>query len=260
MQPEHDFHVVENVIEIDFEVPLPADGADEVLTDLLTRHALDIVKDRKERGQPLDAIPQLRITAKRRGELVEVATIDLSEPEVVEMELPDVIPALQVAGYDLLARFGERSGKTAMPLKERVADELPPLSEQIRLTAGLEAELRTQGIDPETMTVAELGIGLLRYSGYNLSERGDGTFVAAGNGGTTLVSFVNHEAGDYPELTESMVTSFLVAYGSARTERGLLISDKYGPYLIYQKERANPNTVFVARERLQDFVDAVALA
>ncbi len=261
MQPEHDFHVVENAIVIDFEVPLPASGADEVLTGLLTHHAVEIIKDRKERGQPLDNIPLARISARLRGELVEVATIDLEQPdEFFEMELPDTAVGRQVAGYDVLARLGERTEKNVLPLTERRSDELPAIGDEIRLTAGLEAGLRAQGIDPETMSVSQLGVGLLRISGYDVRDRGDGTFVAAGQGTTTLVSCVDHEPGDHPELTEGAVTSFLVSYAAARTEKGLLITDKYGPYLIYQKERANPDTVFVARERLQDFVDAVALS
>ena len=108
--------------------------------------------------------------------------------------------------------------------------------------------------------MTELGIGLLELTGYDVRDRGDGTYLAAGHGATTLVVMVDHEQGSYPELAESEVNSFLVTRASARVERGLLMTDKFGPYLIYQKERANPDVLFIARERLQGFVDAVALS
>jgi hypothetical protein len=109
------------------------------------------------------------------------------------------------------------------------------------------------------MTVTQLGLGLLRLSGYIIGDREDGTFVASGKGASTLVSFVDHQTGDHPELSDKAIVAFLVAHAGARTERAMLITDKYAPYGIYAKERANPNTLFIARERLQDFVDAIAL-
>ncbi len=260
--PEHEFHVVDHEITIDFAVPLPASGADEVLTGLLTHHAAEIIKDRKQRGQPLDDIPLARISARRRGEVVEVAVLDLDRPdEVLDIEIPEVVPIRLTTDYDPLAKFGERKITDKLSLSARRSDdELAPLGDEIRLTAGLAAGLRTMGIDPEEMSAAELGIGLLSIAGYNIRERGDGTWVASGQGSSTFVSVVEHDPGDYPELTEAAVNSFLIAKASARTDRGLLITPKYGPYLIYQKERANPDTLFLVRERLQDFVDSIAVS
>ncbi len=261
-RPDHEFHVVDNEITIDFDVPLPASGADEVLTELLSHHAIEIIKDRKERGQPLAGIPVARVSARRLDEYVEVAELDLEQPgEVLDIELPELVPLRLTAGYDPLAKFGEREGKDVLPLAARPAgDELAPIGEEIRLTAGLAAGLRSLGVDPARMTATDLGLGLLRLTGYDLRERADGTYVASGHGTSTLVTFVDHNAGDYPELSERAVNAFLIACSLSSTERGLLITDKYGPYLIYRKERANPDTIFVARERLQDFVDAIALS
>lgn len=259
--PEHEFHVVENEIVIDFAVPLPAGGADEVLTELLSHHSLEIIRDRKERGQPLDNIPVARLSAQRLGEPVEIAVLDLGQPgEFLEKEIPDMLPRPLVAGYDPLARFGEKEDTKVIPLRERRGDELAPIAQDVTLTAGLAAGLRSLGVDPEAMTATQLGVGLLRLSGYEVSERKDGTYLAIGHGTTTLVKIVDHQAGEYPELAEAAVTSFLIAFASARTERGLLLTDKYGPYMIYQKERANPDAMFIVRERLQDFIDAVAVA
>ncbi len=260
-QPDHEFHVIENEITIEFDVPLPATGVDDVLADLLSHHALEIIKDRKRRGQPLDNIPVARISAKRHGSNVEITVLDLDQPEEnLVFDLPELLPLRSASGYDLLAKFGERTESTTLPLSDRRSDDLLPIGAELRLTAGLAAGLRSLGVDPEHMSASELGRGLLRLSGYDLTAEADGTYLAAGHGTTTLVRFVDHQTGQYPELSEHTVTSFLIACARARRERGLLITDKYGPYLIYKKERANPDVLFVTRERFQDFVDTIAVS
>jgi hypothetical protein len=261
-RPEHELHVVDNEIRIDFNVPLPADGADEVLADLLSHHALEIINDRMQRDHPLDGIPVARVSARRRGEPVLVAMLDLGGPdELVEMEMPVLLPLVAGTGYDPLSKYGEGKEENVLELAEhRASDDLGPVGAQLRLTAGVAAGLRSMGIDPETMTVCELGVGLLDLAGYAIAARGVGTWVASGKGTSTFVQCVDHVPGDYPELSDKAVTAFLVAYARARTERGMLITDKFGPYEIYKKERANPDCVFVTRERLQGFVDAIALS
>lgn len=261
-RPDHEFHVIDNEIRVDFNVPLPEDGADEVLEELLSHHALEIIKDRTRRGQPLDGIPVARISAKRLGVPFDIATLDLGEPgEVVEIDMPMLLPFGTETGYDPLGRFGDGEDKNVLALAEkRASDDLASLGSEMRLTKGVAAGLRSMGIDPETMTASEFGRGLLGMAGYSVTDRGDGTLVAAGKGTSTFVYFVDHVPGDHPELSRTEITTFLVAYAKARTGRGLLITDKYGPYEIYKKERANPGCYFVTRERLQGFVDSVALS
>ena len=257
--PEHDFRVVDHQILIDFAVPLASDGADEVLADLLKHHAIEIIKDRKQRGQPLEGIPVARISALRRGEPHEVAVIKLDRSiERIDIEIPDLVPKPEAAGYDPLAQLEKTLESRATPSPDGRTDDLAPLAEELRLTAGVAAGLRSLGVDPEQMTATDLALGLLQLSGYRVTERSDG-YQAVGHGSTLLVVTVDHEPGDHPELTERAVNSFLVALAGAKTDRALLITDKYGPYMIYQKERANPKAVFVTRERLQGFVDAVAV-
>ncbi len=260
--PEHDFHVVEEEIQIDFEVPLAAEGADDVLVELLSYHALEIVNDRIHRGQPIDGIPTARISAKRLGESVEIATIDLGEPEeVVEIDMPMLIPWGSGTGYDPLSRYGDAEETNVLALAEnRASDDLAPIGDDLRLTAGIAAGLRAMGIDPETMSVTELGRGLLQLAGYVIADRDENSLIASGKGTSTFVRFLDHTPGDYPELSHQAIAAFLVACARARTERGLLITDKFGPYEIYKKERANPDIRFVTRERLQGFVDSVALS
>ncbi len=259
--PDHAFHVVDNEITIDFDVPLAASGADEVLTELLSHHALEIIRDRKDRGQPLEGIPVARISAGRGERKAEIAVLDLDQPDSpIEIDLPELVPVRLSAGYDLLARYGESTGGESVPLAERRADELPPVSEEVRLTAGLAAGLRSLGVDPETMSMTDLATGLLQLTGYTLNSRDNGSYMAIGHGATTLVSVVAHEPGEHPELAEAAVDSFLIAKASARADRGLLLTDKYGPYMIYRKERADSDVLFVVRERLQAFVDAIAVS
>ncbi|MDJ0664001.1 MAG: hypothetical protein QNJ75_05535 [Acidimicrobiia bacterium] len=259
IHPDHDFRVVDHEIFIDFAVPLASEGADEVLTELLKHHAVEIIKDRKRRGQPLEGIPLARVSARRSGEPHEVGVIELDKSiERIDIEIPDLVPQPQMAGYDPLAKFDEGLQERATPSTDGRTDELAPLGEQLRLTAGVAAGLRSFGVDPEQMTATDLGLGLLRLSGYQVTETRDG-YRAEGHDATIHVVIVDHEPGDHPELTEKAVTSFLVGFAGARTQRAMLITDKYGPYMIYQKERANPKAVFVTRERLQGFVDAVAV-
>lgn len=259
--PDHEFHVVRNEIQIDFRVPLPAEGADDVLIELLSHHAIEIVNDRIRRGQPLDGIPIAQISATRLGEPVNVATLDLGAPgEIEEVVMPSLIRGDSATGYDPLRRFADPDENNVLPLADRGrSDDLAPIGSELRLTAGVAAGLRSMGVDPETMTVTELAKGLLDMAGYALTDRADGTLVASGSGASTLVYFVEHKPGDYPELSPRAVAAFLVAFVKARTERGLLVTDKYGPYSIYKKERANPDCRFATRERLQGLVDLVAL-
>jgi hypothetical protein len=260
-RPDHDFHVVGNEIVIDFAVPLPSRGEDDVLTELLIHQAAEIIRDRKRRGQPLDGIPRALIRARRGSELVQVAELDLeTEDGLPDLEFPDLLSALKAGGYDVMAKFGDADEGDVLPLNPtRRGDRLAPIRSEIRVTARLAAGLRVQGIDPEHMTMAALGPGLLRLAGYQLTKRDEGIYVAIGGGNSTYVEVVAHEQGDYPELDESRITSFLIAFARSHTDRGLLLTDKYRPYEIFDKERANPRCRFVTRERLQMFVDTIAL-
>jgi hypothetical protein len=260
-RPEHDFHVVGNEIVIDFAVPLPASSEDQVLTRLLTHHAAGIIRDRKQRGQPLDGIPVARIRAMRGAESVDVAFLDLEESEdVYDLELPDLLRLGTHAGYDPLAKLGSREEGETLKLSRRTrGDRLGPIRDDIELTVGIATGLRSLGIDPERVTMAELGPGLLRLAGYRLTERDDGSLLAIGAGNTVYVDVIAHQEGEYPELEERRLTSFIISFARSHADRGLLLTDKYGPYEVYEKERANPKCHFITRERMQGFVDAIAL-
>ena len=261
-RPEHEFHVVANKIRIVFEVPVPEDGVDEVLRDLLLHHALELIRDRKRRGQPLEEIRTADVSAKRAGTVVAVGSLDLEQPDdLLDIPMPMLVPIGASPHEDPLRKLGELDAKKAVPVAEASRlDELAPIGTELRLTAGLAAGLRTYGIDPELMTASELGVGLLELTGFTVTKRTDDVYIASGAGLSTYVRFVNHEPASYPELESHEITEFLVNFAAAHTDRGLLITDKYGPYEVYSKERANPRCHFITRERMQAFVDSIALS
>ena len=39
----------------------------------------------------------------------------------------------------------------------------------------------------------------------------------------------------------------------------MLVTEKYGPFMVYDKERREPRVRFITRERLQTFVDGFSL-
>ncbi len=52
----------------------------------------------------------------------------------------------------------------------------------------------------------------------------------------------------------------MVDFMSSKADRGLLISDRYGPFEVYEREKREPRVRFVTRERLQGFVDALTVS
>ena len=52
---------------------------------------------------------------------------------------------------------------------------------------------------------------------------------------------------------------FVVEFVNSGADRGLLISDKFSPFEVYEREKREPRIRFVTRERLQKFVDALSL-
>jgi hypothetical protein len=261
-RPDAEFHVVANAAVVTFEVPLPPGGADPVLRDLLLHQATELMRDRKRRGQPLDGIDSITVNAKAAGSIAEVGTIQLTElNELPEVAMPIPLARTVAEDHDPLRTLEDSDIKKVVPVGDTTAlDQLAPVGSDLRLTAGIEAGLRSLGIDPRAMNVVDLGLGLLELAGYRIAPHGKGSYVATGGGRTSYVSFVAHEDGSYPELEASAITSFLVGFSSAGTDRGLLITDKFGPYLVYEKEKSNPKCRFITRERLQAFVDSIALS
>ncbi len=120
--------------------------------------------------------------------------------------------------------------------------------------------LRAQGTDPEKVSPGELVVGLLRLFGYQVTAAGLSAWVASKAGERTYIVEDRYKPGDHPELDESVIRRFMVEFSTAGTDRGMLVTDKYGPFEIYTLERREPRVRFVTRDRLQKMVDSLALS
>ncbi len=69
---------------------------------------------------------------------------------------------------------------------------------------------------------------------------------------------VAHGADDYPELDEGEIRGFVADFVQSGADRGMLVTAKYAPYAIYEREKAEPRIQFISRERMQGFVDRMA--
>ncbi|MGZ8755483.1 MAG: hypothetical protein ACXW15_09890, partial [Acidimicrobiia bacterium] len=120
--------------------------------------------------------------------------------------------------------------------------------------------LRSQGIDPDTMTSAEMVYSLLTLFGYAVSST-DNPLArkATKSGSTTYLREDPYTPGEYPEVDEVTMRQFVMEFVSSGADRGLLISDKFTPFGVYEREKREPRIRFVTRERLQKFVDALSL-
>jgi hypothetical protein len=111
------------------------------------------------------------------------------------------------------------------------------------------------------MSAGDLVLGLLRLSDHQVTPGSDAdTYVARRAGVSLYVKVVDHQPGSYPELDESDMRAFVAGYSHSKADRGWLVTDKFGPFSVYEKERRMPQCRFVTRERLQGVVDGFALS
>ena len=254
-----EFHVKGDDALVYFEVPLPPGGAEEMLRDLLIREAVEVVHEKQSRDLPMDQLHRVRAFARSNGAWAEVGALELDQPGKLPRRdaMPDIVPHASATGFDPLADAAEQDFKVEPGVADISTEKgLAPIGKELRLSASIDAIVRSQGVDPETMSAVDLTMALLQVGGYAVSPIGDNAYVATRAGTQTFLRVVPHEPGAYPELDESAITSFLIGFGQNPAERGLLISDKFGPFVMYEKERREPRVKFITRERLQAFVDS----
>ncbi|GBD85272.1 hypothetical protein BMS3Abin02_01676 [bacterium BMS3Abin02] len=255
------FHVQGEEAQVTFDVPLPPGDADPVLVELLLSEALEVVHD-KQHSLPIEDITKVVVFAGRGGEPRRIGELPLTEPGL----LPplSVVPRLRFAsiGLDALDRQFEEEPVSAPPelVSVKASDTLKPIGEELRIPKALDIGLRAQGIDPGSMTAAAMVRGILRLFGYSISPGADpAVYTATKAGTTTYVREDVYRPGDYPELDEGTVRSFMVEFLNAGADRGLLVSAKFAPFSIYNQEQREPRVRFVTRERLQKFIDSFSL-
>ncbi len=266
--PYREFHVAGERALVYFDVPLSAGDVDPVLSDLLLREAIEVLRDKQTHGLPLGDITEVKAFGTRNGEDVAVGSIELAVPGALpEMDRTEIVPHSSTVPFDPLAglgEMGETSGGAAATRDvgpaDAVAHTLAPLSEELTLTGRTESGLRAQGLDPATMSAGDLALGLMRLAGYTISPTGrEDSYVVSTPGSRTYLKVVGHDRGDHPELHENEMKEFAVEFATSGTDRGILVTEKFGPYMIYDAERRNPKCKFVTRERLQDFVDSFSM-
>lgn len=259
--PVAEFHVKGEAANVYFDVPLPEDG-DPVLVKLLLHEAVEVVRE-KRHSLPIDQVAKVVAFARSGAEFTNVGEVGLETPGTLPPPAPPPTVFKQ-SGPDPLAAFGGSSSGATPGVAPTVPQEgLGPAGADLEIPSQIESGLRLQGLDPMSTAAGDVVLGLLRLSGFTVSqstrEEGQDTYVASNPAGRTYIWIDPLEEADHPELSEKVINRFMVAFTQSGHDRGLLVSDKFGPFLVYEKERREPRVRFVTRERLQQFVDSLAL-
>jgi hypothetical protein len=252
-----EFHVVSGSARVHFEVPLPSSGVDGVLGELLGREAVEVVRE-KRHTLPLGDLIQVVALGRRGAEWVEVATIGLQTPgELPPPMIPELLPHAVRREFNPFARLAELPETGPGGAGGTVEERLEGLA--LRLPVQAQAAVRSQGIDPSAGNAPAVVLALMRSAGYQITETGSATFGAIRAGERTFIRVVGHQPGDYPELDETVVRTFVVDFASSGMDRGLLLSEKWAPFEIHERERRDARVRFITRERIQSFADVLAL-
>ncbi len=254
-----EMHVVDDEARVTFDVALP-DEPDEVLTELLVAEAVEVVRE-KRHTLPMDQVTKVVVYAgKGAPRRVGEATLDAPGELPPRPTVPSVLNLTTIAADPLERQFEEPVGPVPEVQVPAGTDVLPPIGTELKLPKAVETGLRALGVDPETMTATELVSGVLQLLGYRI-EPGlhPGTYIASKGGTKTFIIEDPYREGGHPELDESTIRRFIVEFTQSGADRGLLVSEKYAPYQIYDWERREPRCRFLTRERLQNLVDSLAL-
>jgi hypothetical protein len=256
-----DFHVDGDAAKVTFNVPFP-EGEDEVLSDLLLGEAIEVVRE-KRHTLPLAGITKV-IALAGKVERREVGHAKLDPPGTLPPRVQGVnILNLSILANDPLVGSFEISAEPEVvpgTAPHARPDELGPLSADLRLPKAVDTGLRAQGIDPRTVSPGELITGILRLFGYQVTPAGLFGWFASKGGERTYIVEERYKPGDHPEIDDAVIRRFFVEFGSAGVQRGMLITDKYGPFEIYDLERREPRVRFITRDRIQKMIDSLALS
>ena len=254
-----EFRVTDRSALVHFDVPL-GDETDPVLSDLLGREAVEVVRE-KRHTLPIDEVVEVVALGRKGGGWEVAARISLTTPGALPPPLmPETFAHARRSDVDLFDRFANLPSSAPGLADHAKGEDLAAIGSELHFPATIGAGLRSQGIDPVAATAGDIVLGVMRVVGYQVTESGAGSFSAVRGGRRAFVRVVDHNRGDHPELEEQEIRRFVVDFGSSGADNGLLISEKYGPFEIYERERRDKRVRFVTRERLQAFVDALSVA
>ncbi len=256
-----EFHVRGSDALVTFDVPVPSGETDPVLADLLVTEAVEVTRE-KSHSLPIDQVTTVVAMAGSGADRVEVGRRQLENPG----ELPPPLGVEHMLhfakiGFDPLDKqFDDDGAQVGFEAPPAHGDQLGPIGTELRLPKAVDVGLRSQGVDPATMSSGELVRTLLSLFGYSIT-RGEkpNTYFSDKAGQRTYIREEPHTGDDYPELDASVINQFMADFRSSGADRGLLVTDKYSPFEVYEREKREPRVRFVTRERLQKFVDSLAL-
>lgn len=258
-----DFKVEGATAHVYFDTHIPPTGADDVLVGLMGREAMRVFESKADH-LPLEAVKHVAAHGHQGDQTIEVSRVDVVEPvEMDHMDVPsddmvvmaqevETLPDDPLAGIHAM-EFGRGAGYRGG------SDDLPPLAQELEIPAKVVEAVAGSAGSIDGMSLEDFVTGLLRSVGYEVSKAADGTSIARKGGVATYLDFVEHTAGSHPELDEGSVDAFIVKFMTSGAARGMLFTPKFGPYAIYEKERRNTKVKYMTRERLQAFVDSVAM-
>lgn len=256
--PVAKFHIVGNEARVTFDVSLD-DEDDEILNELLVDEAIEVLREKKHQ-LPISDV-QVVVVFAGRDKVRELARSKLPSPGVLPPPPPVSLLHLGNVARDPFAADSSPAPAAAYETKAAVpADELPSIGEELKIPKGLERGLRATGVDVKSANGSDIILGLLQLFGYNLdTSSGEGVYTATKGGEVTLVAVDPYQAGDHPEVDEGAIRAFTGRFSMSGANRGVFVSDKYAPYMIYDVERREPRIRFITRERLQEFIDSLAI-
>ncbi len=258
--PVADFHVRDDEARVYFQVPAPGE-ADPILNELMIEEAVEVVRE-KSHALPMSQVRQVAAFGTSANGPILFGRTNLVTPGQLppRSEAPSILNLTAIAADPLATDFGAEVEPPPGIEVHAKPDTLAPLDTELRLPKAVTVGLRAQGIDPATMTAGQLLVGMIRLVGYAV-EPGpvSGTYLATRGGETTFIREDPYRPGGYPEVDSKTLDSFAFEYVASQAARGIFVSEKYGPFEIYDRERRDPRIRFITRERLQNLVDGLSL-
>lgn len=254
-----DFHIRDDVALVLFDVEVGA-GVEDHAAEVLTAEAVEVVRDKSE-SLPIGHVTTVVAQAKGADGSVEVGRVHFETPgELPPPLLAPPPPHASSVGFDPLEAYSEGlSGAPPSVASSRRDDELGPAGSDLTLPTTFADSLSRTGVDPASMSAGDVALELLSSVGYTVAPGPKPDCYIANRGGANTYIYVVG-IGDYPEIESQHINSFMVDFLASRADRGLLISDRYGPFEVYDREKREPRVRFVTRERLQGFVDALTVS
>jgi hypothetical protein len=268
LRPEvTDFHVKGDTASMVFNVPLGESEAGQHLVDLLSAAGVEHIRELVDDGLPLDGVARISVSAMRNGSPEQIAAVEL--PEVGTLPSPADMPELHSVEHDPVAVLAAVVADESVTSAPTSTGTLESVSSFLELTGPCEARLRAAGVDTSTMSHSELCRGLMRIGGYiiddaapqaSLSSAPEAEVFSVTRAGQRMrIVVLSHVEGEYPEVDDRVLAELSVLAASPNVDKVMLVTDKFSPYSMYDREKRSDSVVFVTRERLQAFVDSFGL-